>query len=117
MESRRMIEDKIREIEEQAKRMIEEGHRLSSLKETLEALALCSEKGIHNWELSHIENEHQHILGEKHYLSMLYGVTLMCSVCGSRVSLKDENGAEVYYAIGNKVSDLLEEDEDDKQKE
>ena len=114
-----MIEDKIREIEEQAKRMLEEGHKLSSLKETLEALALCSEKGKHAWELTHIENtDSSGVLSYDHHnLSLLFGVTLICNLCESRVSLKDENGAEVYYAIGNKVSDLLEEDEDDKQKE
>ena len=34
-----MIEDKIREIEEQAKRMIEEGQKLADLKDTLQKLA------------------------------------------------------------------------------
>ena len=45
-----MIEDKIKQIEEQARKMIEEGQKLANLKDTLQKLEQCMEVG-HSWQL------------------------------------------------------------------
>ena len=44
-----MIEDKIKQIEEQARKMIEEGQKLANLKDTLQKLEQCMEVG-HSWQ-------------------------------------------------------------------
>lgn len=92
-----MIEDKIREIEEQAKRMLEEGQKLASLKETLEALSICGEKG-HSWELGY---EH------KSNITSVFEINLICRNCESRVVMKNPLGTEIYWAMGKTVGELL----------
>ena len=92
-----MIEDKIREIEEQAKRMLEEGQQLASLKETLEALAVCGQHG-HSWELG---------LETNSTISAVFEISLICKKCESRVIMKNPLGTQIYWSMGKTVDELL----------
>ena len=50
-------------------------------------------------------------------ISHVFHVSLICAHCGSRVMIRDNEGSDVYYSIGNKVSDLLSEPEENQQEE
>tara|TARA_R100001163_G_scaffold9104_4_gene8796 strand:+ start:657 stop:998 length:342 start_codon:yes stop_codon:yes gene_type:complete len=113
-----VIEDKIKQIEEQAKKMIEEGQKLASLKDTLQKLEQCMESG-HDWRLGmgNTNNYRTEIIGVQGNISDVFEIPLYCTNCGSRVVMKDKEGADVYYAMGNKVSELLGGDDDEIQEE
>ena len=107
-----MIEDKIREIEEQAKRMIEEGQKLANLKDTLQKLEQCMDVG-HSWQLGMGNvSDMSPNGGVQGNISKVFEVPLYCTNCGARVVMKNSDGADVYYAMGNKVSELLSSDDE-----
>ena len=106
-----MIDERIREIEEQAKQMIAEGQRLADLKDKLQKLGWCMSAG-HTWQLG--MDDYDAVEGN---ISHVFQVSLICVHCGSRVMIRDNEGSDVYYSIGNKVSDLLSEPEESQQEE
>ena len=107
-----MIEEKIKQIEEQAKRMIEEGQKLANLKDTLQKLEQCMDVG-HSWQLGMGSvSDMSPNGGVQGNISDVFEIPLYCTNCGARVVMKDGRGADVYYAMGNKVSDLLSSDEE-----
>jgi len=110
-----MIEDKIRQIEEQARQMIEEGQKLANLKDTLQKLEQCMQSG-HVWQLGMGNtSELSPNSGVQGNISDVFEIPLYCINCGARVVMKDGKGADVYYAMGNKVSELLRSDDDEQE--
>lgn len=110
-----MIEDKIKQIEEQARKMIEEGQKLANLKDTLQKLEQCMEVG-HSWQLGMGNvSEMSPNGGVQGNISDVFEIPLYCTNCGARVVMKDGKGADVYYAMGNKVSDLLRSEDDEQE--
>jgi len=110
-----MIEDKIRQIEEQARQMIEEGQKLANLKDTLQKLEQCMQNG-HVWQLGMGNvSDMSPNGGVQSNISDVFEIPLYCTNCGARVVMKDGNGADVYYAMGNKVSELLGSEDDEQE--